>query len=674
MFKKIIIIFITLNINNLFAATIGSDTVTAAAQSYTFVSGVDNRIANYALMGWGFTLSDYTVSTSFASIFPVQGGVFLNGGLMTLNKDVNFTNDSCFGGGGRIIGNGFKMEFGKPYNNVRLFQESVGALNLLDSENLGAVVNSVDWSYNDSYVAAGRAVGAGNELYVYNFNGSTLSLGTSVDFAAAINCVRWHPSQNYLAVGVGSAITGNELRVYSWNGSSLTETSGFDAGIGANSVAWSKDGNYFAATAATSVVGVFSFSGGILSLITTLDFSGSGTPSINALDWSPDGRYLVIGTNGTGASLRVYYFDGATLTLDSSVSGITVQTVTWQPTGDLIAVGLSGTAENFRIYEHSSGLLTEKTNAALGIITTIYSLDWSDNGRYLLAGEIASADIEFYSVYFSTSFYRPYPIALVDIGLTVASVAISHSGNFFLNGAGNTVNVYGVNNYDLTFYDTNLIFNTDLDLAQNLIFNGNCKIDAKGRIINIRSGQIQVAQNSNLKIKNAKISGLNVSRLKNLASSSSITLQNCTLDLFDDYIFNTGSLLIKQDVIVSGNSTFNYTSRFTCTIDKNSCFYIDNGITFNYAPSAAKNNLIYMTDQSSVLYLNNCTLSTTNTGILLTQGTLILDNNINFSSTGLALSESIKLGSGIAAQDLNVIMDSSVNLNIYGGFEYNNVT
>lgn len=667
--KKFLLIFFLFIMQNIFAATIGSDSVTAAAQSYTFVSGPDNRIANYALMGWGFTYLDSTVSCSFASIFPVQGGVFLNGGLLTLNKDLNLVNDSYFGGGGKVIGNGFKMEFPKPNNNVRLFKDSVGALNLLNTQSLGAVVNSVDWSCNDSYVAAGRTAGAGNELYVYNFNGTTLSLGTSVDFTSGVSCVRWHPNEKYLAVGASAAITGNELRIYSWDGTTLSETGGIEAGLGVYSVSWSKDGNYLAATSSTSILGVFSFSAGVVSVITTTTFAG--TPSINALDWSPDGRYLVIGTS---TSLLVYSFDGATLTLDSSVGGIAVQAVSWQPTGNLIATGLSGTTDNFRVYEHASGSLVEQTNARLGITTTIYSLDWSDDGRYLLVGEIGSGDIEFYTLYYSSTFNRSYPLALVDLAVTVWSVAISHCGKYFLNGAGSDVNVYGITDEDLYFYDTNLIFNTNVDVNQNVIFNGNCKIDANGQVINLRSGQIQVAQNSSLKIKNAKITGLNVSRLKNLASSSSITLQNCTLDLFDDYIFNTGSLLIKQDVIVSGNSTFNYTSRFTCTIDRNSCLYFDIGTRFNYAPTIANNSLIYLTDQSSVLYLNNCTLSTTNTGILLTNGTLILDNSINFSSSGLASSESIKLGSGTASQDLNIIMDSSINLNIYGGFEYNNVT
>ncbi|MBU4270210.1 hypothetical protein KKE07_05055, partial [Candidatus Dependentiae bacterium] len=515
--------------------------------------------------------------------------------------------------------------------------------------------------------------GTGNELYIYNFNGSILSLGTSVGFTAAVNCVRWHPSQNYFAFGPSAAITGNELRIYSWDGTTLTQTGGISFATGVASVSWSKDGNYLSA-ATTTMLYVYSFSAGVITLVTSISFSGSGTASVSALDWSTDGSYIVLGTNGVGSSLNVYSFNGSTLSLNSSISGISVRSVSWKQNENLIAVGLDGSTENLRIYEHASGLLSEKIASRIGLTATCYAARWINGSDYLVLGLATGLGYEFGTLYVSPASYKIYPVVIFSTGTTVLDAMPSNNGQYLLNAMGSSINLYRINGSDLYFYDTSLILNSDSVISQNFNMYGNCKIDARGNILDLQTGQIQVGENSNLKIKNAKISGLYSTRLKNIANSSSITLQNCEMDLYGDYTFDAGSLLIKSDVVISGTNALNYTSRFTCSIDKNSSLSINNGAKFNYAPSAARNNLIYMYDKSSVLYLNNCTFSTTTTGILLTNGTLILDNNVSLSCAGLASSESIKFGSGVVTHDLNVILDSALNLNIYGGFEYNNVS
>ena len=110
------------------------------------------------------------------------------------------------------------------------------------------------------------------------------------------------------------------------------------------------------------------------------------------------------------------------------------------------------------------------------------------------------------------------------------------------------------------------------------------------------------------------------------------------------------------------------------TIDFNSTLYVDNGATFRYAPTRVERDLLYMKDKSSRLFLDGCTLHSTKTGMRLTRGKLLLDNNVVFSSEGNAVSEAICFGDGTAANDLDIQVLADAQVNVYGRLEYENTS
>jgi hypothetical protein len=78
-----------------------------------------------------------------------------------------------------------------------------------------------------------------------------------------------------------------------------------------------------------------------------------------------------------------------------------------------------------------------------------------------------------------------------------------------------------------------------------------------------------------------------------------------------------------------------------------------------------------MNDISSILYIDGASLGSTQTGLILTRGSLILDNGVTFSAYGTALSESLSLG-GSADSSLNVNVFASANINSYGAISIDN--
>lgn len=116
-------------------AVFGFDNKIAAELAFfTFPSGqTDNRLAPYGLAGNGFAIANSSTSAVFDSVFPVSGTVNLNGGTLTLSRDLLFTNPTTLQGLGTINGSNHVIEFADnttslPANTSR-FQDAKLVLN-----------------------------------------------------------------------------------------------------------------------------------------------------------------------------------------------------------------------------------------------------------------------------------------------------------------------------------------------------------------------------------------------------------------------------------------------------------------------------------------------------------------------------------------------------------------
>jgi WD40 repeat protein len=104
------------------------------------------------------------------------------------------------------------------------------------------------------------------------------------------------------------------------------------------------------------------------------------------------------------------------------------------------------------------------------------------------------------------------------------------------------------------------------------------------------------------------------------------------LDLSADFNFRQGQLFINNDVVVSGTSSFVYSSPSSSFITHGGTLAFDHGTTFSFAPATASKDLLIMQDPTSVLKMNGCTLKCTDTGFRLTSGTLLFDNKVVLDS------------------------------------------
>ena len=216
-----------------------------------------------------------------------------------------------------------------------------------------------------------------------------------------------------------------------------------------------------------------------------------------------------------------------------------------------------------------------------------------------------------------------------------------------------------------------------------LMCSGNATIDAQGHLITLNSSlaliNFNLLQSSTITIKNARL-------LLNDSANMIMGGSNDTW-IFDDvevmlrnngWTFGTGSLNVVNEFKLSaspGNTSalvnFEFSSTGTMTILANAQCYVDLGVKFKYNPDPANNLDLYgskrhlqFAENSSKMILNGCSLETTDTGLALDRGTLIIKDKVEIIATTSPGAEFE------IAENVDVRLSAGANLSIDGPMTY----
>jgi len=206
-----------------------------------------------------------------------------------------------------------------------------------------------------------------------------------------------------------------------------------------------------------------------------------------------------------------------------------------------------------------------------------------------------------------------------------SSVTLSNSG--IIHGKGNTIFLCGdltiPANTDLKFTNSTIIDGMEHDL----ILGNNAQLLIESQLVDSQT----TLTLKNLTLKNT-VNTVNNPPIRCFDWYSNLALENVKIKTNDDFAFRNGHLFVHNDVVFSGSSKFIYNSAVPSYITPHSCLKFDPGTTFEYYPSSTNKDLFVMSDETSILFLNGCTLQTTNTGIRLAKGSLWFDNKVTLTS------------------------------------------
>lgn len=287
-----------------------------------------------------------------------------------------------------------------PYG-IKLGASLNGAVSLIQSISPGVAVLSLDWSPNGQYLAAG----VGANIHIYQLVGQALSFVTSVATVTGVQSVKWSPDGQYVAVGKIQLVgTPDNVQVYQFNGSTLTLLPGtvISRGAGIFSVDWSPDGQYLAIggnnPADTFQVVVYTFNGTTLTTIPGARVAW-GNP-ILSVDWSPNGSYLAIcGQDPTGVVIsQIFSFDGSTLIglPGTQYSNNTPQgdSYQWAPSGNYLVLGSTSVdvntledVDNVTVLSFNGSSVTEVASTFFPpSFSQAWTADWSPDGQFIAIG------------------------------------------------------------------------------------------------------------------------------------------------------------------------------------------------------------------------------------------------------------------------------------------------
>lgn len=614
----------------------------------------------------GFSLSGGG-SCIFNSLYPIGGTVSLNGGTLSLSKDVIFQKGISFVNGGTILANNRKISF-LDTDQIQLPDSgaSFPLVAYITQLNTAKSVISCDWSCDGSCLAVANS-GSSN-LGVYCFNGKELSAAGTQTATTNFLCVRWHPTLNYFVSGrvQSGSLKNIQLWQYTPANNSITLLDQQSLNKNITALAWHPSGDYVAVGTASGGTGIaiYAFSNNELSYVTQVNLSPSRNVSANALSWDSTGTYLVVGTASSSASkgyeVLVYTFNGAALTLNAYLDiDIAVSSVSYSPHGNFVAIGLSTGTERLQIYNHNPavGTLTKLSKASLTENRSVVSVAWSPDGNYLAIGRAAGTDTEFRVYSFNATNTTLTLVNGFENSGTVNDIAWSHDGNFVVVGdSKNIVSVFGFST-NLVFNAAHLEFNSDVTFNAPTIFKDSCAIYGNNKTIRFGSqGSIRVDSGASLVLKNVVLPNITAANFYCADQTSTVIFDNVVLALaLSDYDFNVGSFNVVGLLHIMGPYGFNYQTDQVSAISANGTLLLDQGATFNYNPSIPANNLFTLADATASLVLRSATFQVSNTGLQLTKGYFEMDGSCSLINSGVQASQGLVLGDGISAAN-NVIL------------------
>lgn len=247
----------------------------------------------------------------------------------------------------------------------------------------GDSIYTINWSYDGRFLAVGGIINTASQIVrIYEFDrvARMLTLVDGITDTDRNFSVRWSPDGNYIAMGNNTSAA-QEIQIYSFDRTTKTvvlpavATVALTAGAGA--VEWSQDGKFLAVFTASTTTGLqlYEFDGTTITLrdsVTGISTLTGNSAFFSSLHFTKDGRFLVVGGNNTITGISVYFFDRDSKTLtfvDSYSDSSTPCCAQWSPDGSLLAMGRGNSGQDQNVFIFS-GLQFPEKNIIMG--NTVY--------------------------------------------------------------------------------------------------------------------------------------------------------------------------------------------------------------------------------------------------------------------------------------------------------------
>jgi hypothetical protein len=177
------------------------------------------------------------------------------------------------------------------------------------------------------------------------------------------------------------------------------------------------------------------------------------------------------------------------------------------------------------------------------------------------------------------------------------------------------------------------------------------------------SSSITVPAQCTLTLKNCVLTNIKTQSFC-MDTSSTLILNNCAIILDANVAWTNGSIIITACCHLTGPYQWHHNSASPLIIDSASALLITNGCTLYCNASSPTNNCIIFKDSSSTLSLSRSNLRCGPCGLVLTKGTLVINEECLFTPDSTDPRAGIYLGSGKCSADNATVVMANTNAKI----------
>ena len=285
--------------------------------------------------------------------------------------------------------------------------------------------------------------------------------------------------------------------------------------------------------------------------------------------------------------------------------------------------------------------------------------------------------------------YMQFPRSATDICFTVQPGVALTLSNIVLKDFNPSTIALGAG-AELILGDNTIVeLGKDTFITIPLVIGGSAEFNGYGCSLTLvhNNSLVIKAPSKTFKLQNLSLHGAGdvtrdsstISRLRMMYPDDKIILEDTKLHLNNDLLIDCGSVDIQGLVQATGNgSCLIYTSSGSLTVLPDSMLFLDQGVTFSYAPDLGitpengtaqtyeeSRKCFVLAAPSSVLYLNGATLHSSHTGMVLDTGTLLVgDHSVLKSVAGIDESNT---GQTVVENGEEPILKSSLSVKILAG-------
>lgn len=366
-------------------------------------------------------------------------------------------------------------------------------------------------------------------------------------------------------------------------------------------------------------------------------------------------KFILENHNLTFAGISSFSIDSVMVTYEDLYKGGTISPVHHDGVHLTLLNGgrLESTKYEVATFDHGPSQLYFSTNTTMS-----YDLNLSSGHKLYLKGNLV-LDGAGYAINCDRS---AGAIMALDPGVSVTMENLLIDGlkpSHIQMGAGSHLS-FGNGSRVRLFEDT--------DLTVTWTFAGNSSLYGPDVRLTLGSnGGLYVLNNGIVTLQGLTIAGVQNNRIACQSNYASLAFHDLSLVLSNHFTFSTGSFAVTGDSTIQGPYTFAYSTVMGSTINSNARLRVDRNVTFAYRPSAAFKNLLIMTDATSRLRLDGCTLDISSTGLQLTKGTVVVSNQNYVQSAATHREEAFILGDGNGANDVDVEIEAGGDLQLLAG-------